>query len=170
MSVEVFEARVLPAKDKLYRFALRLLGDKEEAKDMVQEVLTRVWDKRENMDQTLNMEAWCMQITKNLCYDKLKSKGYKNSMSLSEEWNIKDHSSTPEKRIELNDTMNKVHNIISELPDKQKQVIHLRDIEGYSYKEIVDIMSIDINQVKVNLFRARKVIRESLLKIDAYGI
>ncbi len=170
MSLEAFKARVLPAKNKLYRFAFRIIGDQEEAKDIVQEVMIKVWDKRDNMHKTQNMEAWCMQITKNLCYDKLKSKAFQNSSSLPENWQLEDTSSTPEGSAEMNDIMNQVHGFISNLPNKQKQVIHLRDIEGYSYKEIGDIMEIDMSQVKVNLFRARKAVRESLLKINVYGI
>ena len=169
MSLEAFKLRVLPAKNKLYRFALRIIGDREEAKDIVQEVMIRVWNKRETMDQTINMEAWCMQITKNLCYDRVKSKAFQTRSSLPENWQLEDKSSTPEKRAVMKDIMNQIHQFINNLPDKQKEVIHLRDIEGYSYHEIGDIMAIDINQVKVNLFRARKAIRESLSKINVYG-
>jgi RNA polymerase sigma-70 factor (ECF subfamily) len=170
MSLEAFKVRVLPVKYKLYRFALRITGDQEEAKDIVQEVMIRVWNKRENMDQTTNMEAWCMQITKNLCYDRLKSKAFQTRSSLPEHWQVEDTASTPERKAEMSDIMNQIHRFISTLPDKQKEVIHLRDIEGYSYNEIGEIMGIDINQVKVNLFRARKTIRESLSKINVYGI
>jgi RNA polymerase sigma-70 factor (ECF subfamily) len=60
--------------------------------------------------------------------------------------------------------------MIQALPEKQKQVIHLRDVEGYTYQEICDILELDMNQVKVNLFRARNAVREKLAKIDAYGL
>ena len=170
MSLKAFKARVLPASNKLYRFALSIIGDQEEAKDVVQEVMMKVWNKRDNMDQTINMEAWCMQITKNLCYDRLKSKAFQTSSSLPENWQLEDKSSTPERKAEMSDIMDQIHQFISNLPKKQKEVIHLRDVEGYSYNEIRVIMEIDINQVKVNLFRARKAIRESLSKINVYGI
>ena len=170
MSLEAFKTRVLPAKNKLYRFALRLLGDQEEAKDIVQEVMIRVWNKRDSLHMYQNMEAWCMQITKNLCYDKLKSKAHQTRVVLPDNWQIEDNNTTPEKKAEIGDIMNQIHRFICTLPDKQKQVMQLRDIEGYSYKEIGEALEIDINQVKVNLFRARKAIRESLININAYGI
>jgi RNA polymerase sigma-70 factor (ECF subfamily) len=56
------------------------------------------------------------------------------------------------------------------LPEKQRQVMHLRDVEGYSYNEICDILELDMSQVKVNLFRARNAVREKLIKLNAYGL
>ena len=66
--------------------------------------------------------------------------------------------------------MKQIHQFISALPDKQKLVIQLRDIEGFSYKEISDALQLNLNQVKVNLFRARKAVRENLININAYGL
>ena len=66
--------------------------------------------------------------------------------------------------------MERISQLIAGLPEKQRQIIHLRDVEGYSYNEICDIMEIDMNQVKVNLFRARNAVREKLMKINAYGL
>lgn len=158
-------------KDKLYRFALRFLNDEDEARDVVQEVLIKVWNKRENMDQLENMEAWCMRITRNLSLDKLKSKHKKQTDPLKEGFDMSsaDHE-TPYRRTEMTDTMKTIAHFIQALPDKQRQVIQLRDVEGYSYQEISEIMEIDMNQVKVNLFRARKAVKENLLNINAYGL
>ena len=170
MSVETFESRVLPAKNKLYRFALRIMGDQEEAKDIVQEVMIKVWNRRETIDSLNNMEAWCMQITKNMCFDKIKSKAYQTNVQIPENWELTDNRETPDSTTEKGDIMRQIHQFINRLPDKQKLVMQLRDIEGLSYKEISDVMSIDLNQVKVNLFRARKSVRENLVNINAYGL
>jgi RNA polymerase sigma factor (sigma-70 family) len=171
MSLEAFKTRVLPVKDKLYRFAFKMLGDREEAHDTVQEVMIKVWNKRDEMDQLENMEAWCMRITKNLSLDKLKSKKRKMTDSLDQNFEISQGDDlTPYRTVEMNDTMKNIGLIIAALPDKQKQVIQLRDVEGYSYKEIGDIMEIDMNQVKVNLFRARQVVKENILNINSYGL
>ena len=171
MSLEAFKNKVLPTKDKLYRFAFRMLRDEDEAKDAVQEVMIKVWDKRNQMDTWQNVEAWCMQITKNHILDKVKSKRYKLTDHIDEGFDIGDTSSkTPEKITETNDTMKSIGKMIDALPEKQKQVIQLRDIEGFSYKEIGDIMGVDLNQVKVNLFRARKSVKENLININAYGL
>ncbi len=170
MSLEAFETLVLPAKNKLYRFALRLMGDQEEAKDIVQEVMIKVWKRRDGLEDLNNAEAWCMQITRNMCFDKLKSKAYQTSVSMPDNWQVTDDQETPDGKTEKKDIMKQIHQFISALPDKQKLVIQLRDIEGLSYKEIGDALQIDLNQVKVNLFRARKAVRENLININAYGL
>ncbi len=171
MSLEAFKTRVLPVKDKLYRFALRMVKSEPEAQDIVQEVLIKVWNRRSDLDQLENMEAWCMRITKNLSLDRLKSKHTSKTRRIEEGFDISGgNEATPYRSTELGDTMKNVATLISSLPEKQKQVIHLRDVEGYSYKEISDILEMDMNQVKVNLFRARKTLKESLLNINAYGL
>jgi len=169
MSLEAFKSRVLPARDKMYRFAQRLLKDDEEAKDIVQEAMIRVWNKRDEMHTYLNMEAWCMRIVRNLSLDRIKSKQY-NSDRLDSTYNLSAPGANPEQKTEIDNTMEKIHNFIASLPDKQRQIMQLRDIEGFSYKEIGDILNLDANNVKVNLFRARKSVRENLLNINAYGL
>jgi RNA polymerase sigma-70 factor (ECF subfamily) len=169
MSIEAFKSRVLPAKDKMYRFALRFLRDEEEAKDIVQEAMIRVWKKREEMHTYHNMEAWCMTIVRNLSLDRIKSKQY-NSESLDQTYDLSDRTISPDRSTEIDDTMENIHHFIANLPQKQRQIIQLRDIEGFSYQEIGKILNLDANNVKVNLFRARKSVKENLLKINAYGL
>jgi len=171
MSLEAFKTRVLPVKNKLYRFAYRLLGDESEAQDVVQEVLIKVWGQRDRMDELENMEAWCMRITRNLSYDKLKSKTRKYTEPLAEGFDVgATGERSPEERTEQKDMMRMIRSLMERLPDKQRHVMQLRDIEGYSYKEIGEILELDMAQVKVNLFRARKKIRESLVNATEYGL
>jgi len=169
MSLEAFKSRVLPAKDKMYRFAYRLLKDEEEAKDIVQEAMIRVWKKKEDMHTYLNMEAWCMRIVRNLSLDRIKSKQF-NLDRLEDGFDLKTSAINPEQHTEIDDTMENIHNFIARLPEKQRQIMQLRDIEGFSYNEIGDILNLDANNVKVNLFRARKSVRKDLLNINAYGL
>jgi RNA polymerase sigma-70 factor (ECF subfamily) len=170
MNYETFENRVLPVKNKLFRFAFRLLGSSEEAKDVVQEVMIKVWNGREQMATIENMEAWCMRITKNLSLDRLRSNQRRATDSLTESFEIHQETLTPHERTEIHENMQRVNEMIAALPEKQRQVIHLRDVEGYSYNEICEILELDMNQVKVNLFRARTTVREKLVKINAYGL
>jgi RNA polymerase sigma-70 factor (ECF subfamily) len=170
MNLEAFQNRVLPAKNKLFRFALRFLGNEEDAKDVVQEVFIRVWNGRDRMDQIQNWEAWCMRITRNLSLDRIRSITGKQTQGLEETFEIREESLTPYESAEVSEQMQKISQMIGELPDKQRQIIHLRDVEGYSYQEICEILELDMNQVKVNLFRARNAVREKMIKIDAYGL
>jgi len=170
MNLEAFENRVLPAKNKLFRFAFRMLGSSEEAKDVVQEVLIKVWNGREQMAEVQNMEAWCMRITKNLSLDKLRSRQRRATDSIDEGFEVRQEALSPHENTELNESMLRINQLIAALPEKQRQVIHLRDIEGYSYNEICEMLELDMSQVKVSLFRARNAVREKLVKMNAYGL
>lgn len=170
MNLETFQNRVLPAKNKLFRFALRMLGDEDDAKDIVQEVFIRVWNGRDQMDQIQNMEAWCMRITKNLSLDKLRAVQRKGTQSLENSFNVQHTDGTPDVKTEMGESMQHVSQFIAALPEKQRLIIHLRDVEGYTYSEICDTLEIDMNQVKVNLFRARNAVKEKLMKMNAYGL
>ncbi|MEO7988121.1 MAG: RNA polymerase sigma factor [Chryseolinea sp.] len=170
MNLEAFETRVLPAKNKLYRFALRFLGNEEEAKDVVQEVLIRVWNGREQMNEIQNWEAWCMRITRNLSLDRIRSMNRKQTQPMEEAFHVLHQDLTPHETTEQHESMQRINVLIASLPEKQRQVIHLRDVEGYSYNEICETLELDMNQVKVSLFRARNAVREKLVKINAYGL
>ncbi|HEY9488941.1 MAG TPA: RNA polymerase sigma factor [Chryseosolibacter sp.] len=170
MDLEDFENRILPAKNKLFRFALRFLGNDEEAKDIVQEVFIRVWNSRQQMDQVHNWEAWCMRITKNLALDRVRLMSRKQTKPIEETFDLHHSALTPLELTQIGESMIRITQMIAGLPEKQRQVIHLRDVEGYTYQEICDILELDMNQVKVNLFRARNAVREQMTKIDAYGL
>jgi RNA polymerase sigma factor (sigma-70 family) len=170
MNLEAFQNRVLPVKNKLFRFALKFLGNEEEAKDVVQEVFIRVWNGREQMNEVQNWEAWCMRIAKNLSLDRIRSITRKQTQPIEESYHIHLESLSPHESTEVQENMNRITQFIAALPEKQRQIIHLRDVEGYSYNEICEIMELDMNQVKVNLFRARNAVREKFMKINAYGL
>ncbi|MCF6361368.1 MAG: RNA polymerase sigma factor [Cyclobacteriaceae bacterium] len=169
MSLEAFKTRVLPVKDKLFRYTLRILKNEDEAKDVVQETLIKVWNKRDEMHAYENMEAWCIRVARNLALDKLKSK-HNKSVDIDNAYNLQSSTQSPYSSAEQSDTMSSIHHFINKLPNLQKQVIQLRDIDGFSYQEISDILKQNLNSVKVNLFRARKQVREQLIQVNAYGL
>jgi RNA polymerase sigma-70 factor (ECF subfamily) len=132
--------------------------------------MVKMWNGREKMDTIENMEAWCMRITKNLSLDRLRSKQRRVTDSMEQGFEVKQESLTPYERTEIGESMKRVNELMAALPDKQRQVMLLRDIEGYSYNEICEILELDMSQVKVNLFRARNFVRERLVKMNAYGL
>ena len=168
MNLEEFQKKVIPLKNKLFRFSYSYLKNQEDARDVVQELMMKVWMKKAEMKDVLNWEAWMMRMARNLSLDKLKSKN--RQWSELDNLPLKSSGRTPEQITETNDTISIVQEIIKTLPVKQQQVIRLRDMEAYSYKEISDLLEIDINQVKVYLFRARKAVRAQIVKTDAYGL
>lgn len=157
---EVIQALV-PFKDKLYRYAFRILGNEMAAEDVLQEVFIKVWTKKDELVHIENKEAWCMTVTRNLALDK---KRQTRLFAEPEEMQFKlaDSEPTPFEALHTSDLMLLIKNAISELPDAQQQVVHLRDVEGYSYQEIADITGFTMDQVKVYLHRARLTLRSKL--------
>ena len=166
----LFEDRVIPARRELLRFAYRVLGNSEEAKDVVQEVFMKVWNGRGQLKDIQNIEGWCMRLTKNLSIDKLRSRTCRRTEPMTACFHVKADSLTPYESAEIQESNTRITEWIEGLPKKQQQVIHLRDIEGHSYNEISEILDIDLTKVKVRLFRARKTVKEKFLKIHAYGL
>lgn len=170
MDVVQFRTEILPLKNKLYRFAFNIVKDEDLAKDVVQECMIKVWEKRDEINHINNMEAWCMQVTRNKALDKLRSKHVKRTDLFEVELDTRKEKETPVVVTERKELMTRIQFLIDALPNRQREVMQLRDIEGYSYKEIADMLVIDINLVKTNLFRARRKLKESLIKENAYGL
>lgn len=168
MTIEAFKKEVLPLKNRLYRLALRLLIDHMEAEDVVQEVFMKLWSKRNQLQQYRSIEAFAMVITKNKCFDILKSKRYKIMDGLSADLSV-NHMS-PYSYAENADSIDHVLALINKLPELQKIIIHLRDVEGYDFDEIAGITELSLNAVRVNLSRARKNVREGLIKVNKYEL
>ena len=159
---------VLPFKDKVFRLAKRLLVSREEAEDATQEVLLKLWNNKSKMDSYKNVEAFSMTMTKNFCLDKLKSKQAQNLKIVHS--NYKDHNVSLQKEVEVKDSLSHVERLIEALPEQQKLAIQLRDVEQYEFHEIEDMLGIKAATIRVALSRARKTIREELMKTHNYGI
>ncbi len=169
MDIKQFTSEILPLKNKLYRFALRIVGNVAEAEDVVQEVMIKLWNQRDKLHEYNNIEAWCIRMTKNLSIDKTRSKHYKVGI-IPEGFDVTSDQRTPHQVAETQDTMQRIKNMIEQLPTKQREVMQTRDIEGLSYKEIEEQLNIPMNQVKVCLFRARKFIKNQLINSESYGL
>lgn len=165
MNWTIFHEQVFPIRHKLYRFALRITGSVHEAEDVVQEVLEKVWktspDHSENVQ---NWEAWCMTLTRNRSLDKTRSQSLRRTSTLDNVVERKTDSINPAEATESRDLADNIKKMMQELPEKQRLVMHLRDIEELTYDEIAETLSITLDQVKINLHRARKTIREKMLE------
>ncbi len=159
---------VMPFKDKLYRLAKRLLVSSEEAEDATQEVLMKLWAKKKGMGRYRNVEAFAMTMTKNFCLDRLKSKQSGNLKLVHS--NYADESKSLQRQLEVNDSLQWVEKIMNTLPEQQKLVLQLRDIEEYSFEEIAEMLQMQPSTVRVTLSRARKMVREKLIEKHNYGI
>lgn len=166
MDLREFQNTVYPLKNKLFRFARRLLDHTEEAEDVVQEAFIRLWNKREALDEYRSVEALAMITVKNLCLDRIKTKKYPvehldNHRAFIESMPAHtgpDHS----------DLVNGIRMAMELLPGQQKMIVHLRDIEGYEFSEIAGIAGMTENAIRVTLSRARKRIREMIVNKGIY--
>ena len=165
-----FRNDVLPLKNKLFRLALRITLNREEAEDVVQDTLMKVWNSRDKWQQLESIEAYSLTIARNLSLDRIKKMDNNNGSLEEEQVERQDQASTPSERMIQKDKLDIVRKIIDELPEKQRSCLQLRDIEGKAYKEIANILSITEEQVKVNIFRARQTVKQRFQQFDRYGL
>ena len=165
-----FRNDVLPLKDVLYRLALRITLSHEEAQDIVQDTLIKVWNKRDDWQSLDNIEAYSMTICRNLALDAMKKKGNNNESLEQEQIDTPDRTSNPHELMIQKDRIEMVRRLVNQLPEKQRSCMQLRDFEGKAYKDIAQILGITEEQVKVNIFRARQTIKQQFSKADNYGL
>ncbi|MGV8964352.1 MAG: RNA polymerase sigma factor [Candidatus Saccharimonadaceae bacterium] len=166
MSTERFYEIVLPLKDKLYRHALSIVRERNEAEDIVQDVFLKLWDKRKELEIIDNLDAYCYRATRNLALDRISMKFIRKTENI--EHNISElvETATPHTLYENSETVDNIEKCVDNLSEIQKAVFQLREIEGMSYKEIAILLDISNEMVKVNLFRARKHIKTLFSKIN----
>ncbi|MEO1655294.1 MAG: sigma-70 family RNA polymerase sigma factor [Bacteroidota bacterium] len=170
MELEEFKNKVFPVQAKLLRFAKRLIHQEEEAEDSVQDTFLRLWKMREKLDTYNSIEALAMRIVKNICLDKLKSKRNQMLNLDNHAYQLESGSQTPARATELRNSVDLMRHAMDCLPDQQKMIIQLRDIEELEFEEISEVMGLTVNNVRVNLSRGRKKIKEIMTKNYNYGI
>lgn len=167
--MDEFQHKILPLKNKLFRFALSVVANKELAEDLVQDAYVKLWKSRSQLTEVRNIEAWTMRMVKNLCIDHFR--GSRSYMGIvADGMDMMDKGAAPDKVAEQKDELEILEEIVKRLPEQQRMVFQLREVEEYSYKEIAEILEISMDSVKVNIHRARKFIRAELVKVVNYGL
>jgi RNA polymerase sigma-70 factor (ECF subfamily) len=166
-----FQADVLPLKNELFRLALRITLNHAEAEDVVQETMMKVWSRRNDWDKIASIEAFCLTICRNLALDKMRRMDNQvQTLEPGEDAEDSSYAANPEEQTVQRDRIALVRRLIDQLPEKQRSVMQLRDMEGKSYRDIADIMGISEEQVKINIFRARQTIKKEFTKQEKYGL
>ena len=165
-----FRRDLLPHKDKLYRLALRITLQRPEAEDVVQETLIRAWERREELGNVESVEAYLLTVCRNLAIDRREKKDNQNVSLGEEEMELPASDISPQERPEYEERLRRVHELFSKLPERQRTVMQLRDIEGLSYRETAQAMGITEDVVRVTLHRARAAIRQAFEKEEYYGL
>lgn len=168
-----FSHDILPLKNVLFRTALRITLNREEAEDAVQDTLLKLWERRDELSSIQNIEAFAITAVRNLVLDRM-ALAHNQTLSLSahgeghEEvpptWD-RPGEPTPHDTLEREQRISYLHRLISRLPEKQRTAIQLRDIEGKTYREIADIMSTTEADVKISIYRGRTFLKQHLLPV-----
>jgi RNA polymerase sigma-70 factor (ECF subfamily) len=163
MDAVQFKTEVFCWKDLLYRLALRLLNNASEAEDAVQHIMMKMWQRKDELDGIENLRAFVIKALQNDCLNRLKKKQtiirhhgqFEKMQSLSTE-------------ILQGNIIALIKGEINKLPEKQRMVIHLCDVEGFDTKEIAALLDIDEGAVRTNLSRARQKIKMQIIKLQEY--
>ena len=164
MPASLFKQLLLPLYPRLQRMALRLLGNVEDAEDMVQEVYMKLWSKRDALPDVQDVEAYCVTLTKNMCIDRLRMAEVEKE-DVDEVPTMLAATDDVQAQVERHDAVEQVKQIIETLPEHQQQVITLRDMEDCSFEEIAEQTGLTAVNIRMLLSRARKTIRERFKKL-----
>lgn len=165
-----FKQDLLPLKDKIYRMGLRITLNAQEAEDLTQDTLIRAWNRRAELANVSNIEAFCITICRNLALDRIARHENANLSVEAEQADAIDATPSPEEQLERNDKLERIHRLFNALPERLRTALQLRDIEGMSYAEAAQCMNITEELFKVTLHRARKAIKTQYEKIENYGL
>ena len=152
-------------KDKLVRFAFRLLQNVQEAEDAVQDVMAGIWAKRDQWGEWKSMEAYCMTATRNNCLDRIRKR---RILPVQEEkaGQVSSPDRDPYEKMMDKQMIQRIRQCMDVLPENQQQVVRLREMEGFSYNEIAEVLDMTLDQVKVNLFRGRNAIKKLITQTE----
>ena len=159
-----FQHDILPLKNIIFRTALRIVLNREEAEDIVQDILLKLWERRDELAKVENLEAFALTMARNLSIDRKEKRDNQHVSLNEEEHDMPEGPGNTDSRLMHQETQNFIANIINSIPEKQRTILQLRDIEGKSYQEIAKVLSISESDVKVTLFRARNELKEKILQ------
>ena len=168
MDANDFKRKFLPYHRKLYRAAFHLMGNAQDAEDMVQEAYLKLWKRRDELPTDIaNLEAYCVTLVKHVCHDALRLAHLEEDGRPPEELPIAGNTNVAHE-VELKDEACQVMTLIGQLPDQQRQIMQMRDVEDLPYEEIEKATGLTSVNIRVLLSRARKKIREQFLAIRNY--
>ena len=151
---------------KMYAVALRMFSNREDAQDCLQEAMLRVYRAIGSFKGQSSFSTWLYRITMNTCLDELRRKKNKQSTSLDnlveQGWSPADEANTPEKHAVRAELRRELGRLIQDLPEDMRSAIVLRDIQGFSYDEIADVMDVNVGTIKSRISRAREKLRGKL--------
>lgn len=153
---------ILPLAKNIYSFAVNMTRNDADSADIAQDVMYKLWESRQGLKNVKNPKAWALKMTRNLCLDFLK----KHKPVFDNEQIIRNggYDTDTLEQIEYQETSAAVKQIIDTLPDNQKEVMILRELEELEYDEISQITGLGLNNIRVLLSRGRAKVKEILVR------
>lgn len=169
MTPEEFRAEIIPEGRRLYSLAFRFLNSREEAEDVVQDVMLKLWENRHRLEKIANPVGWATSLTRNLCIDLLRRRKRVSLSDGSDSGIMSSIPAFPAGDTDAAETAGIITRLTESMKEPYRSAVILRDIEGYSYEEAAGIMDTSVNNLRTILSRARCSIRTELEKIYSYG-
>lgn len=155
MTTTLLDRDLTHLRDRMYRFACSILGNSAEAEDAAHDTLEKLWRRRDELARCRNLEAFAITTLRNGCIDRLRRRPAGRS-------ELNERVASQEDRIERWSNKELVRVALSRLPLRQREVLHLKEIEGYATYEIAEMIGVAENQVRTILSRARHALREAV--------
>ena len=165
MKDKEFNRTIIPLGDKMYRFALSIVGCGEDAQDVVQDVMEHLWSSRTRVNPT-NIEAFVMRSVRNASLDKVTG-ARRRAERMDDLAYLSNRTTAPRDEFDVGDL---VEQFVAELPERQQTILHLRDVEGYDFDTIAEVVGMEPPTVRVNLSRARREIKEKMERAMNFGL
>jgi len=157
-----FKKEIIPLRERLISYAERMLENKSDAEDIIQEVFLKLWSMRGELGNYVSVDALSITMTKHLCLNRLKA-NQRGQDDLNELVLI-DKNLSPAEQLEQKDSVAQVMRIIDQLPDLQQSVLRMKHIDGLEIDEIAALTGSAPEAIRMNLSRARKKVKEIFFK------
>ncbi|MGN0188840.1 MAG: RNA polymerase sigma factor [Candidatus Cryptobacteroides sp.] len=157
MATETFREKFLPLAETLYKVAFYILESESDAKDAVQDLYLKLWKSRTSLSGISNPKAYCITLLKNICIDTIRRR---SRLTIPEIIPERDDGMYQEKRILAKERLANVLGAVKSLPERQREVLILRTVEGLDYKEIEEKTGTNGIMLRVLLSKARKTLKE----------
>lgn len=165
MDANEFKTVFIPYHAKLYRTAYSILRNVQDAEDIVQDAYLKLWNRRDELDVAVSKEAYCVTLVKNLCMDFIRSSHQTLEDAIDDEKLGLTDDNIGE-RLEQKEESRRLRKMIGGLPDIQKKVMWLRDVNECSFEEIGIATGLNQGNIRATLSKARKKIREQFYNLN----
>lgn len=161
-----FEILMEKHESKMYAVALRMCKNREDAQDCLQDAMLRIYKALPTFKGQSSFSTWAYRITMNTCLDDLRRKKVRQASSLDQMlevgWAPVDENNTAERHLENSELKRNLSRAIQTLPEEMRAAVVLRDVQGFSYEEIANMLSTNVGTVKSRISRGREKLREIL--------